>query len=187
MMAVVRIFAGKDDERNHVSLMERLETNYNVKLRDTGSAFPTGPFSTHRDVYVFAASLGITSGEASPKDKMPPTSSNDITIKESIFREAPGAEELITLMALVSDSPIPISNDATDELRHRVELIAETDLTQRFDLLDRYAYAGFEIIRRHFHGAPRDALLAVLASVRLEEQIDEVGSTEIDPIAYFLK
>jgi len=186
-MASVRIYGDSDVSKSHVALMERLETNTNVKVRNTASAFPTGPFATHRDVYVFAASVALAAGSPTPAEDMPSTSKADLPIKDEIFREAPGADELVTLMAIVADAPIPSSAAATptDELRARVELIASDDLAERLKLLDRYAHAGFEIIRGNDKGNPRDALLAVLASVDLPS-VQEFEPIDIDPVTYFL-
>ena len=184
-MASVRIYAGTELSRSHVALMERLETNTNVKVKGTASAFPTGPFSTHRDVYVFAASVGLAAGEPVPVSDLPPTSKQDTTIHEDIFRSAPGAKELITLMVVVADASSPDGSDASEDLRSRVEMLADADLTDRLKLLDRFAYAGFEIIRDNDKGNPRDALLGVLASVDLPP-VDEFQEIDIDPLTYFL-
>lgn len=182
-MATVRIYAGNSPEVSHVELQDRLETTKNSK--SIASAVPTGPFTTHRDVYVFAVSVGIAAGSPTPVEDMPPTSAGDREIKAETLLEAPGARELVTLMAVVPEMTVDDESDPEDELRQRIELLADPDLSTRLKLLDRYAHAGFEIIRSHEKGTVRDALLALLSVVE-GPLVDAAESPEIDPVAYFL-
>ena len=182
-MATIRIYTGTSPEVSHVELQNRLETTKNSK--SIASAVPTGPFTTHRDVYVFAASVGLAAGSPTPVEDMPSTSEGDREIKAETFLEAPGARELVTLMAVVPDMTVGSESEPNDELRQRIGLLADPDLSARLKLLDRYAHAGFEIIRSHEKGTVRDALLALLSVVEIPSA-DVAESPEIDPVAYFL-
>lgn len=157
-MASVRIYP------KHAPLVARLVTSANT--RSAAGAAATGPFQTLREAYVFAASLGIAAGTATDPSVMEKfKESPGHAISENVFFVADGAEELVTLMAMLPDGT---DTEVTDELlTSRVGDLGKEDYTERFELLDRYAYAGFDAIAREDGDVPvRDTMLACLATIK---------------------
>lgn len=169
-MASVRIYP------QHAKLVARLITSANT--RSAVGAAATGAFSKLREAYIFAAALGIASAskvDAAQMGKFKENSGH--AISENVFLVADGAEELVTLMTMLPDvADIEINDNA---LALRVSDLGKEDYTDRFELLDRYAFAGFEIISGEDGDLPvRETFLACLAKIKPESH----GESELDDI-----
>ncbi len=175
-MASVRIYP------KHAPLVARLVTSANT--RSAAGAAATGPFQTLREAYVFAASIGIAAGTATDPSVMEKfKEESGHAISERIL-VADGAEELVTLMAML---PGGTDTEVTDELlTNRVGDLGNEDYTERFELLDRYAYAGLDAIAGEDGDLPvRDTLLACLAAIKPEIH-GEAELGDIDAVEAYL-
>ena len=176
-MASIRIYP------KHAPLAARLVTSANV--RSAAAAAATGPFGTLREVYVFAASVGFAAGAAAETSAMEKFKDSDgHAIKEEIFFKADGAMELLTLVTML---PNGVSTEVNDNrLQERVSELSDDDFAARFEVLDRYAYAGFEIIAEEDGDVPeRDILLACLAKIKPEPH-GELELEDVDAVEAYL-
>jgi hypothetical protein len=176
-MASVKIYP------SHAPLVARLVTSANT--RSAAAAAATGPFQTLREAYIFAASLGIAAGTAIDAGAMEKFKEGPgHAISENVFFVANGAEELVTLMAML---PEGTDTEVTDDLlTGRIGELGNEDYTERFESLDRYAYAGFEIIAGEDGDLlVRDTLLACLAKIKPEAHGEGVLA-DIDAVEAYL-
>ena len=75
-----------------------------AKVGSQLGAVATGPFKDQRDVYVFAASIGIALGKPANAADMPKTKKKDtIQIRDSVLLGAEGAKELSITAVLLQD------------------------------------------------------------------------------------
>jgi hypothetical protein len=129
-----------------------------------------------REAYLFAVSIALAHGSATPEEEMP-SSRGAKSIAGDVFLRAKGAEELADVVVFATGNREDATSD--DELRRRVGLIARRSLdldAEVAGLLDRYAHAGFSWLaeNREDEGSVRDLILTAL------EQIDRVENDDDD-------
>lgn len=158
-MANVSIYA------EHRDILDELISS--AKVSSAAAAAKTGPFRDQRDAYVFAASLALALGAPQAEADMPTTRKDITTIRDSVFLGAAGAEELTFMVVLTSFSTMSDNVEPRSELVRQLDLINEENLADRLAVLDRYAYAGFEWLRKYRkdEATVRDLLLVALAEV----------------------
>jgi hypothetical protein len=158
-----------------------------AKVGSQLGATATGPFKDQRDAYVFAASIGIALGKPALESELPTTKGREtISIRDSVLLGADGARELSIAALLLQD--IDSSDDTDTGLRRQLDEIADGDLTKRFALLDRYAFAGFSWLLKYMKdaGTIRELVMeAIDKVVSVDLVVDDylVGS---DPLGGFL-
>ena len=164
-MASVRIHA------EHRDILDALITS--GKVSSVAGATKTGPFREQRDAYVFAASIGMALRSPTSATKMPKPKKEDTPIRDSVFIGAPGAREVCLTVALLDER----DDESLDQsLSRQLKLITETDLATQFEILDRYAHAGFCWLAQlqDDESSIRDLILAAV------DQIDRVETDITD-------
>jgi hypothetical protein len=149
----------------HKDILDGLITS--GKVRSQVGAAETGPFKDQRDAYVFAAAIGIALGGAEPVPKR--TSKGGVSIRDSVFLGAVGAPEL-SHTALLLEGAVAGEADRAS-LNKVLGQLSDTDWSERFIILDRYAFWGFSWLDQNFEepGSIRDLVL---------EAIDKFGASE---------
>lgn len=149
-----------------------------AKVGSQLGAIATGPFKEQREAYVFAAAIGIALGKPTLESQLPKAKGREtISIRDSVLLGADGAKELSLTAVLIQDL------DNVDEtevgLRRQLDDIADADFSNRFALLDRYAYSGFSWLGEYMKdaGTIRDLVM---------EAIDKVISVELDVEDYLI-
>ena len=167
----------------HRDLLDELITS--AKVKSVAGATKTGPFKEQRDAYVFAASIGLALGEPSLASALPKSRRGTTTIRDSVFLGADGAEELSCAACLVIDDS---DQEFEEAIVAQLDLISDAQLQERFALLDRFAYRGFQWLtdRRGDEGSVRDLVLATLNEIQLVERGTESGTSVQDPLMDFL-
>lgn len=159
------------------------------KVASAGASVKTGPFRDQRDAYVFAVGLSVALDSRAPDISLPESRSDATPIRDSVFLGAVGANELLNVICLIN-SDCSDSDDDSDRSRliEQLELIGDGDLEKKFDLLDRYAYQGFDWLERERgdHATVGDLLSHALISLELSD-IEEIDMESIkDPLMDFL-
>lgn len=146
-----------------------------AKVGSQLGALATGPFKDQRDAYVFAASIGIALGHATPAAEMPKSKRKEkpIDIRDTVLFGSDGARELSLAAVLLQE--LDDSDSVETGLRRQLQQVAEDDLVQRLALLDRYAYAGFEWLTTNLADAGTIRALVM-------EAVDHVVGVELDPV-----
>src|SRR4051794_30497191 len=148
------------------------------KVGSDVGATATGPFKDQRDAYIFAAAIGIALGRPTPDSDIPKTKKREtISIRDSVLFGADGAKELSLTVILLQELN---DDDSTEHgLRAQLDEIAAGDMTNRFVLLDRYAYSGFGWLAE----AMKDA-----GTIRelVMEAIDQVVGVDLSPEDYLV-
>ncbi len=99
-----------------------------------------GPFTTFREVLVFAAALGVASQRRVPFDQ------SSEPIPWEVFGNT--AAPIMDMIAAVT----------SDEM----DILADDRIDERLTIFEEYANGGLEIIRERLANAPRPALDVVL-------------------------
>ncbi|ONH60711.1 hypothetical protein CcI49_08825 [Frankia sp. CcI49] len=135
----------------------------------------TGPFNSYRDAYVFAASLGVALNQPTSESAMPTSKRGSTDIHDTTFLDADGARELVFTVILLQG--LDDHDVAENGLRVQLERIADTDKGESLALLDRYAYAGFEWLKKTTKdvGTTRELVM---------EAIDKVVSVDHAPVDF---
>ena len=133
------------------------------KVKSVMGATRTGPFSEQRDAYVFAASIGMAISGVEVHGEVPESKKGATSIRDSVFFGADGAEELSQMAVLLEEEGAALEQ----ELKRQLTRLADDDLSERLELLDQYAYAGFEWLRDRWkdEATVRDLILTVLDEV----------------------
>ncbi|MEU8076021.1 hypothetical protein AB0B31_11265 [Catellatospora citrea] len=158
----------------HRAVLDALITTGKAKSIAAGTK--TGPFREMRDAYVFAASLALAMNQPASADQMPETKKDVVPIQDRVFLGAEGAPELAAAAVLTSADDGDV---ARESLRSQLDLLSEQQLAERLQLLDRYAFAGFEWLRvqQKDESGVRDLVLSAIDSVDcvLREVGDDSG------------
>lgn len=160
----------------HREVLDGLITS--AKVGSAIGATATGPFKEQREAYVFAAAIGVALGKPTPESDLPKLKGREtVSIRDSVLFGAEGAKEISLAAILVQD--LEASEETDAGLRRQLDEIADGDLTQRFALLDRYAYSGFSWLRLHMKdvGTVRDLVM---------EAVDKVISVDVGVEEYLL-
>jgi len=169
----------------HREVLDGLITS--AKVGSQVGATATGPFKEQREAFVFAAAIGMALGKPASEGDLPKSKSREtISIRDNVLFGAEGAKEISLAAILIQD--LEASEETDAGLRRQLDEIADSDLTRRFALLDRYAYSGFSWLRLHMKDAAtiRDLVM---------EAIDKVISVDVgveefllgkDPLGGFL-
>lgn len=147
----------------HRDILDALITT--AKVASTAAATRTGPFTAQRDAYVFAASLAIARGKPQSESDMPSAKKDVTTIRDSVFLGAAGAEPLTYAVVLLDEA---VDETVESGLSRQLDLLMDDKLQERLSMLDRYAYAGFEWLKK---------------SQRDERTIRELVLTALDEIS----
>lgn len=164
-MASVNIHA------EHRDILDALITSR--KTSSVAGSTKTGPFHEQRDAYVFAASIGLALRNPTPADKMPTSRKGLTPIRDSVFLGADGAPQLCHAIALLDERE---EENLGQALARQLSLIAPAEQATQFELLDRYAHAGFSWLEKHKgdESTVRDLILTAI------DQIERVSMDEID-------
>lgn len=171
--------AGVNIYREHRAILDELLTSRNT--RSVAAAVDTGPFTEQRDVYIFAASIGIAIGQPADAAAMP-TDREDITlIRDNVFFAAKGSLELCHVVGLIQETP---SKEAHEALSRQITLISKQNTVEQLEILDRYAYAGFEWLRvnRTDEACVRDLVFSSIEQIRVSGDGTGEGTLIDDPI-----
>lgn len=149
-----------------------------AKVGSQLGAVATGPFREQRDAYVFAASIGIALGKATPEGDLPKTKKKEaISIRDSVLLGADGAKEMSLTAVLLQD--LGDADNSEAGLRKQLDEIADGDFTTRFAILDRYAFAGFSWLAEYLKDAGTVRELVM-------EAIDKIVGVDLDPEDYLV-
>ncbi|MGW5339849.1 hypothetical protein ACWEQD_15710 [Rhodococcus pyridinivorans] len=156
-----------------------------AKTSSVAAATRTGPFTAQRDAYVFAASLALALGSPQEEDHMPRSRKDITTIRDSVFLGADGADALTFTVSLIEAYADESINDG---LARQLNSLTEEMLQDRFTLLDRYAYAGFEWLIRNQRdeSSVRDLILTTLNEVSCVESAPAEVADVHDPLLEML-
>lgn len=176
-MANVTIYA------EHRDILDALITS--GKVSSVAGATKTGPFKDQRDAYVFAASIAVALNAPTPSASMPKGKKDNTSIRDSVFIGAQGARELAMAVALIVET----DHDAIEEsLAYQLDLIAEKQIAERFELLDRFAHAGFNWLakRRSDESGIRDLVLSAICEIDCVKSDDSAAAEVHDPLLEML-
>lgn len=164
-MASVNIHA------EHRDILDALITSR--RTSSVAGSTKTGPFYEQRDAYVFAASIGLALRSPTPVEKMPTSRKGVTPIRDSVFLGADGALQLCHAVCLLDERE---DESLAEALGRQLSLIAPAEQAAQFELLDRYAHAGFSWLERRKgdESTIRDLILAAI------DQIERVSMEEID-------
>ena len=172
-MASVKIYA------EHRDVLDALITS--GKVASVAGATKTGPFREQREAYVFAASIAMALRNPTPASKMPKPKTGDTPIRDSVFVGAPGAREACLTASLLDER----DDESLDQsLGRQLNLIADTELAEQFEILDRYAHAGFSWLAKHQgdESSVRDLVLAAIDQIEcIESDITDASGVH-DPL-----
>lgn len=172
-MANVTIYA------EHRDILDALITS--GKVSSLAGSTKTGPFKDQRDAYVFAASIAMAINAPTPADAMPKTKKDNTSIRDSVFIGAAGAKELATTVAMI----VQTDHDTIDQsLSYQLDLISEEQMAERFELLDRFAHAGFKWLdeRRSDESGIRDLMLTAIGEIDCVKSDDSATEDVRDPL-----
>lgn len=172
-MASVKIYA------EHRDILDVLITS--GKVSSVAGGTKTGPFREQRDAYVFAAAIGLAMQNPTPESRMPKAKKQDTPIRDVVFVGAAGAREVCLTASLLDERD---EESLEQSLNRQLKLIAETELAEQFELLDRYAHAGFSWLakRQEDESSVRDLILAAIDQIeRVESAITDTSSVH-DPL-----
>lgn len=127
----------------HRDILDALITT--AKAASVAAATRTGPFTAQRDAYVFAASLALANGKPQSESEMPSAKKEVTTIRDSVFLGAAGAEPLAYAVILLEET---VDETVAVGLSRQLDLLMEDKLQERLAMVDRYAYAGFEWLKK---------------------------------------
>lgn len=172
-MASVKIYA------EHRDILDALITS--GKVASVAGATRTGPFREQRDAYVFAASIGLALRSPTSPGRMPKPAKQDTPIRDSVFIGAPGARDLCMTAALLDERD---EESIEQSLSRQLDLIAETELAEQFEILDRYAHAGLNWLaqRQDDESSVRDLILTAIDQVECVETAITDTSGVHDPL-----
>ncbi|MGW4014768.1 hypothetical protein ACWECW_00505 [Rhodococcus ruber] len=155
------------------------------KTSSVAAATRTGPFSAQRDAYVFAASIALALGLPQEEADMPRSRKETTTIRDSVFLGADGAEALTFTVSFIEEYADESINDG---LSRQLNSLTEDLLQDRLTQLDRYAYAGFEWLRKHQRdeSSVRDLILSTLNEVSCVESAPPDSAEVHDPLLEML-
>ena len=131
----------------------------------------TGPFKSQIDAYLFAASLGTALGTISAETNNKGKRKDATAIKQGTFENADGAREILNSTWLSHT----MKQDPTDEnLADMLAQITNADNTDRFNLLDNYAHAGFEWLsnRQLDEANVRDLIFSAIDAIGVDCESD---------------
>ena len=100
-----------------------------------------------------------------PVEEMP-TSKKDITpIRDTVFLGAQEAKEICLTATLID---VRDGEQHTDSLSRQLDVIGSDDLSVQFELLDRYAFAGFTWLsaNREDESSIQDLLLSLVDEIQ---------------------
>jgi len=159
-MASVKIYA------EHRDILDALITS--GKVASVAGATKTGPFREQREAYVFAAAIAMALRTPTAASNMPKPLKGDTPIRDSVFVGAPGAREACLAASLLDERD---EESLELSLNRQLNLIAETELAEQFEILDRYAHAGFAWLAKHQEdeSSVRDLVLAAIDQIECVE------------------
>ena len=163
----------------HKDILYALITSKKVSAVEGGTK--TGPFKAQRDAFVFAASIGFALGDSGKPDMLPTSKADSVTIPDRVFMGAVGAPELSNTAALLDES----DEDSTESgLVRQLDLINEDHLNKQFEILDRYAFIGFEWLRANEddESSIQNLVLAAIDQVASKEHELEDFNAVRDPL-----
>lgn len=129
------------------------------------------PFSSVRDLFVFAAALGRVEGK-----NVPPASSSGEPIRLELFQRESGHELLIQMLAVLEHQ---------DDLK----ILEDDRAAERVAIFERYVNGGLEIIQAHLEanrGARDDDALQLLVNRYIDKHKAE-GDVDLARLADQLK
>lgn len=108
-----------------------------------------------------------------PPEKMPTSKKGMTPIRDSVFLGADGASQLCHAAALLDERE---GESLAVALLRQLNLIAPAEQAAQFEILDRYAHAGFSWLKRNKgdESTVRDLIFAAI------DQIERVSMGEID-------
>jgi hypothetical protein len=135
------------------------------KTSSLAAATRTGPFKDQRDAYVLAASIGLALRNPTPVEKMPKSKKDITPIRDTVFLGAQGAKEICLTATLIE---VRDEEQHADSLSRQLNVIGSDDLSVQFELLDRYAFAGFTWLSKHREdeSSIRDLLLSLVDDIQ---------------------
>lgn len=172
-MASVKIYA------EHRDILDALITS--GKVASVAGGTETGPFREQREAYVFAASIALALRNPTPASKMPNSKKEDTPIRDSVFVGALGAKEACFTASLLEERE---DESLQESLSRKMKLIAETELGEQFEILDRFAHAGFSWLVDHQddESSIRDLVLAAIDQIEcIETDITDASGVH-DPL-----
>ncbi|MEU5222164.1 hypothetical protein AB0G55_05790 [Streptomyces toyocaensis] len=164
---------------DHRDILDSLVTSGKAKSAAAGTK--TGPFKEMRDAYVFAATLAMALNQPTAAEEMPTSKRGVLPIQDRVFFGADGATEITAAVVLTSAAP-----DQTIDysLRSQMDLLASENMAEQLALLDRYAHAGFDWLRKHSQdeSSIRDLVMTAIDTVECTEREVGDGSQVQDPL-----
>ena len=145
----------------HVELLNLLITSSKVSSKI--GATETGPFKDMRDAYVFAASIGFALEDCATLPKL--RSKDAALIRDGVLLGADGARALCySAVLLQGPDPEDLNPAVLSELLGQ---LTADDWTEKFALLDGYAYAGFSWLLKNLRDTQsiRDLILETIDSL----------------------
>lgn len=120
-----------------------------------------GPFTTFREVLIFAASLGMTSGHRVGFDQ------TSEPIPWEVFGSSANEATIDMIAAATNDEPDILADDRIDD---------------RLEIFEEYANGGLEIIRERLAGDARPPLDVILEIILDHESGDGKGAFDLESI-----
>jgi hypothetical protein len=163
----------------HRDIIDALITS--GKVASVAAGTKTGPFKDQRDAYVFAASIAMAINSPTPAGKMPTSRKGVTPIRDSVFLGASGAKDLCLVASLLDERA---EESVEESLVRQLDMIADSNLVGQFELLDRYAHAGFSWLAKHQEDEStiRDLVFTAIDQIEcIETDISEMPNLR-DPL-----
>lgn len=159
----------------HRDVLDALITS--GKVKSAAGATETGPFREQRDAYVLALAIGLARGEPTDVADLPRSKKDSIPIRDSVLFAARGAQELSEVVALLGPET---SGPLEQRLKKQLERLGDEQLDARCEMMDRYAFAGFEWLQERM--GDESGVQALLLAAVDELECGEDEELEVDSV-----